>query len=183
MNRLFLVAAISAVVLSTGCKNSGGSKGSENEPVATTAPAGNAAPSGAIMGKKYQRVAGIDYGYSEALAVDSANKMIQSYLTSVGYPQQDNNLRALVFDAAVLRSYLANPAIKSVKFMLAHQPDYIAAGNYGVNAGLNPDVITMVIVGVGNDGAYIKNSEGKVYEHFSPCPKECTRYNSSPIIQ
>jgi hypothetical protein len=181
MNRFFLLTAISALLFATSCGKKTASTESDVRPAAAT---GNEAPAAFTMGTKYMRSADGSYGYSEALSIDTANRMIQSYLASVGYPQQDNSLRSLVFDADVLRSYLSNPNIKSVKFMMAHQPDYIAAGNFGVNAGMNPSAITMVIVGVSSEGAYIKNGQGKVYEHFAPCPKDCPNsFNQSPIIQ
>src|SRR3954465_9734743 len=43
--------------------------------------------------------------YSHSIPVDTANKIIQSYLTGVGYPSVDTAIRALSFDADTLRAY------------------------------------------------------------------------------
>src|SRR4051812_12489483 len=59
--------------------------------------------------------------YSSTICIDTANKMIGSYLQSVGYPQKDTSIRALSFDADTVRNYLADTSIKTLKFYLAHQ--------------------------------------------------------------
>jgi hypothetical protein len=58
--------------------------------------------------------------------------MLESYLSSVGYPSVDTAIRSLSFDADTLRAYLQNPNIVTLKFMVAHQPDYINGGHGGV---------------------------------------------------
>src|SRR5690606_21419291 len=60
---------------------------------------------------------------------DSANKMIQSYLTSTtGNP---DDLRALILDADSMKSYLTDTSIRHLKVMLAHTLNYINDGNNG----------------------------------------------------
>lgn len=111
--------------------------------------------------------------YSQPISKDTANKMILSYLTSVGYPGVDTALRALTFDADSLRNYLANPSIVTVKFMVAHKLNYVNSGGSGVNAGLNPAAITLVLVGLNDGDEYIMNSVNRVYDNFNPCPSLC----------
>src|ERR1051325_2256176 len=104
MNRLFLAAAFSTILFAS-CQNKDANEAAA--PVAApTAAANQSAQDAFNKGVNFRRADGTTLGYSQAISVDEANDMIQSYLTSVGYPQQDNSLRALVFDAQVLRSYL-----------------------------------------------------------------------------
>jgi hypothetical protein len=117
------------------------------------------------------RYSGADY--SQPIPIDDANNMIQSYLTSINYPNNQTDLRSLTFDADTLRAYLADGRIKTLKFMLAHQPGY-AATNYGMNAGMKANAITMVIVGLNESEQYIYNGNDMVYEHFRPCPDHCS---------
>ncbi len=83
--------------------------------------------------------------YSASIPVDSANRMIESYLTSINYPANDSGLRSLSFSADSLRAYLDNADIKTIKFMFAHQPGYINTGHYGEYAAMNPAALTVVI--------------------------------------
>ncbi|MEO6833612.1 MAG: hypothetical protein ABI378_13495 [Chitinophagaceae bacterium] len=120
--------------------------------------------------------------YSKSISVDTANYMIQSYLTGVGYPSADTSIRALSFDADTLRSYLSNPSITTIKFMIAHQSSFINAGGYGTKPGLNPEAIILIIVGLNDNNQYVLNSQSGVYDHMAPCPLQCPG-NSSSLIQ
>lgn len=126
------------------------------------------------------RPSGADY--SQSIPIDTANRMITSYLTSVGYPSVDTALRALSFDADTLRAYLSNPNIVTVKFMVGHQQAYMNSGKTGRAAGMNPAAITFVLVGLNSSDQYVRNSQSGVYDHFSLCPYECPS-NSSTLIQ
>jgi len=121
--------------------------------------------------------------YSQSIPVDTANRMIKSYLDGVGYPMADTAIRALSFDADTLRAYLANHDITTVKFMFAHQQSYINSGGYGTHPGLNPNAITLVIAGLNDNDQYVLNSRNGVYEHMSPCPVQCPGGASSFITQ
>lgn len=116
---------------------------------------------------------GTDDDYSRSIPVDSANRMISSYLTSIDYPSNETSLRSLAFSADSLRDYLNDSNIKTIRFMFAHQPAYINAGHFGEPSGMNPDALTLVIVGMSNTGAYILNKNDEVFEHCKPCPKFC----------
>lgn len=132
-------------------------------------PASNAAAGNTVR----YGLKGAEYEYSASMPIDSANRMIQSYLTSVHYPATDTALRALTFNADSLREYLKNEEITDVKFIIAHQQSYINSGHYGKYAGMNPQAITLVLVGLSADGGHILNKQNEVYEHFAPCPVIC----------
>ncbi len=160
MFRKFSVAALLSIMCIYSCskKNQGAV-----QPVAPTA--GQTPYTGYAL-------RGTNDDYSASIPVDSANRMIGSYLTSIGYPGNDSSLRSLSFDADSMRAYLKNPNVKTVKLMLAHQPAYINS-RYGQFAGMNPQALTVVIVGVNSTGSYVKNAQNEVYEHCSPCPVHC----------
>jgi|SRR5690606_3999440 len=107
--------------------------------------------------------------------------MIQSYLTGVGYPAVDTAIRSLIFDADTLRAYLANPNIVTLKVMLAHKQSYIHSGHEGTGSGLNPEALTLVVVGLNNNDNYVPNSKGQVYDHLLNCPSNCPGFSSATI--
>jgi hypothetical protein len=112
--------------------------------------------------------------YSQPITRDTANRMIQSYLTSINYPQNQEGLRSLAIDADTLRAYLKDNNIVTLKFMIAHRPEYINSGNYGVNAGGDLQALTLIVVGVDEGDKYIYARENFVYEHLQPCPTYCS---------
>lgn len=120
--------------------------------------------------------------YSQSISVDTANRMIQSYLNSVGYPAVDTSIRSLSFDADTLRAYLSDHSIVTLKFIFAHTPAYANSG-YGTGAGLNPGAITLVIAGVNENDQYVLNNRNGVYDHMSPCPTLCLGDGSGLIAQ
>lgn len=120
--------------------------------------------------------------YSRSITVDTANRMLESYLNGVGYPGVDTAIRSLSFDADTLRAYLQNSNIVTMKFMIAHPPAYMKNGNTNVNAGLNASGMTLIIVGLDNTDRYVMNSQNGVYDYMSPCPSQCPT-NSGTYIQ
>jgi hypothetical protein len=118
---------------------------------------------------------------SQPIPVDSANRMLGSYLKSVGYPTVDTALRSLSFDADSLRAYLSNPTITTVKFMIAHQQGYINAGHEFQNAGMNPAALTVIVVGLNDNNQYVLSSTNQVYDHMVTCPTLCTGQLSALI--
>lgn len=120
--------------------------------------------------------------YSHSLPVDSANRMLMSYLHSVGYPGVDTALRSLSFDADTLRAYLQNPNITTVKFMIAHKSTFINSGNEGTNAGMSPSGLTIIIAGLNNNDEYVLNTSNGVYDNMINCPHICAG-TSSALIQ
>lgn len=108
------------------------------------------------------------------IPIDSANKMLNSYLRSINAPN-DSTVRSYILDADQLREYLNDTTqgkITSLKIMMAHNLSYINAGNVGVNCGYNPLGLTVVIAGLKENGdyAYFQN---QVMDLVSPCPTFC----------
>lgn len=168
------VFALVATALIYGCK-----KESDPQPNSGNTSA-NSSYSGSGGGFSLR---GTDAHFSASIAVDSANRMIQSYLYSINYPANDSGLRSLSFSADSLRAYLSDPAITDVKFMFAHQPGYMNSGHFGQFAGMNPAALTVVIVGVSDDSKFILNKHQEVFEHLSPCPVYCDGITSPYISQ
>lgn len=120
------------------------------------------------------------------IPVDSANKMMESYLSSIHHVGNDSTLRSLTFDAAVLRDYLnATPsgvAVTKVKVMFAHTLDYINGGNGGNNAGYRSGALTLIMAGYDNDGNYVL-LDNSVIDNAIPCPANCPPGNAGqPLI-
>lgn len=109
----------------------------------------------------------------EFVPVDSANKMIQSYLNSIGYPTTDTNLLSLSINADSLRSYLSDTAISDVKLMLAHTLAYINGGGKDENCGYKSSALTVIIAGYDKDGNYIYAPNNMVIDRGVPCPTNC----------
>ncbi len=143
---------------------------------ANTAPGADAVktyvPNNAVIHSAGRMVSA---GYSKTISLDSANRMISSYVTSIGYPVVDSAVRSVAFDADTLRSYLSNPNITAVRFYFAHQLSYINGGldRFGKNIGMKPGALTVVMAGVDNNGTLVKNTSGGVFEHAMPCPNSC----------
>lgn len=117
--------------------------------------------------------------YSQPITMDTANRMIASYLQSVGYPTVDTAVRSLAFNADTLRAYLADSRVTSLEFVLAHQLSYLNGGTnrFGKNIGMKPGALTIIAVGVDDQGNVIRNSSNGVYEHALPCPNACPSVN------
>lgn len=109
---------------------------------------------------------------NDMIPVDSANKMIGSYLNSIdtGGPKTIS----LVFDAESLRAYLEDPQITGLKFMLAHPLDYINSGHENVNGGLKAGALTIVVGGFDKDGNYVYGAGRTVPNKARICPPYCT---------
>lgn len=123
-------------------------------------------------------------GYSKPIAIDSANKMISSYLTSVGYPYVDSTIRSLSFDADTIRNYLQNSSITTLKFYLGHQLSFLSNGaNFGKNIGMQPGKLTVICVGLDDNGNVVRNTSNGVYEHAMPCPNSCGPASSDAYLQ
>ncbi len=115
---------------------------------------------------------------SQFIPVDSANKMINSYLMSINGYASDTALDCIIVDADMLRAYLddsCNGKIAKVKLMLAHTLDYINNGNAGVYCGYQPGALTLLIAGYDAQGNYIVASGNTLLDHGMPCPAYCPR--------
>jgi hypothetical protein len=174
MKNTYPVLALLALCLVMACTKESGIISN------TAAPAVNQSNNQYGMYGHTARYAAADY--SQSIEVDTANRMLMSYLHSVGYPNTDTAIRSLSFDADTLRAYLQNPQIVTVKFMLAHKQSYINSGYEGKPSGMNPGALTMIIVGLSENNQYVRNSRSGVYDNMYPCPNNCV-FNPNPLIQ
>jgi hypothetical protein len=107
---------------------------------------------------------------SPFIEIDSANKMITSYLNA---RSGENDLNALIIDAEALRYYLQNTDIKKIKLMFAHKLSYINNGGVNQYGGLNKNSLTLVIAAYDEDNDYVYSNYGKVMDFCEPCPSNC----------
>jgi len=110
---------------------------------------------------------------SPFIEVDTANKMISSYLTSINSSDHSDEVRSFIVDAQALRYYLQNTDIKKVKIMLAHNLDYINGGGQNIYSGNNYNAVTVVIAGYDQNSNYVYSPAGLVIDHATPCPYDC----------
>lgn len=112
---------------------------------------------------------------SYLIPVDSANKMIGSYLSSITSASNEDTpeLQSLIMDANALRNYLSDTSIKNVKVMFAHTLDYINSGHQGQQAGYKSGALTFVFAGYNAQGNYVFAPNNMVLDHAVPCPNHC----------
>jgi hypothetical protein len=123
-----------------------------------------------------------DRPYSKPIVIDSANRMIQSYLTSIHPDVNTDEIKSLSFDADLLREYLNDSSkgkIKHMKFMYAHSLSYINAGHFGQRPDSNSNALTLVLIGYGEDGNYIFYDNNYALDFCQPCPRECPGIGSA----
>lgn len=118
---------------------------------------------------------------------DSANRMIKSYLTSIGDTNNvvnNNNLQSLILDADALRAYLNDNSIKKVKIMFAHKLDYINEDHFGQPAGYSPNALTIIVAGYDGNGDYVLAPGNMVPDRSIPCPTNCpvTGTAANPLL-
>lgn len=110
------------------------------------------------------------------IPIDSANKMVNSYLNSISFPGSDTNVRCFSIKASDLRLLLdslpQSPAIKEVQVKFGHTLEYINSGHANQFAGYQKNALTLLVVGVDVAGNYVYAS-GKVLDHSHPCPNNC----------
>ena len=107
-----------------------------------------------------------------SIPVDSANKMIQSYLGSINNDASD--LKSLIFDADSLRALLNNqPQIKKVRLFFAHTLSYINSGGQDQPCGYQSGALTVVMGGYDVNGNYLYYPAGRVPDTGIPCPTSC----------
>lgn len=157
MKKLTLVGAASLALFMTACESNDAKKESPR------------------LGRNEE----IPKGY---IRVDSANKMIQSYLTSIAIDTPSGSapeLNSLIMNADLLRDYLSDPSIKEVKVMFAHTLSYINDGNQGKPASYRSDALTIIFAGYDRAGNYIFSREKMVPNHAMPCPRNCPDFGSA----
>jgi len=104
---------------------------------------------------------------------DTANRMLESYLTSVGYPEMEDSLRSWQVASEALRDLLMDETITELKISLAHSLDFINGGKFGQPAGFSPAALTLIISGVNASGNTVFYPTNKVVNRMYPCPPNC----------
>lgn len=108
------------------------------------------------------------------IPVDSANKMLESYLNSINADvDTSTNIQSFIIDADALREYLSDTSIKKVKVMLAHTLNYVNSGGNGLPCGYRTGKLTIILAGYDEDKNYIFAPGNKVMDHAVPCPTAC----------
>ena len=170
MKKIILLFAASACVFTvcTSKKTSAAAR-KHSTPAATPAPAAAPAPAPAP---------------SAIISLDSANKMLLSYLNSINYHVNDTDLRSVIFDASQLRNYLSNPMITNVKLMFAHTLDYINSGGKNNYAGYKSGALTLIVACYDANGNYVYDnaaSYSTVLDYGMPCPSSCPTAGTAAV--
>ena len=123
---------------------------------------------------------------SSFISIDSANKMISSYINSIDYKHNDSDLVSVRVNAQDLRkmldSMIASETVTEVQIKLAHTLSYINDGHANQPAGYNKDALTFVLIGINAQGDYV-NAGTAIINHAIPCPSHCLSGSAfSPLI-
>lgn len=113
------------------------------------------------------------------ITTDQANRMIQSYLTSINYPQRNYELRAVSVNADSLRQYLNDTSIRRIQIMIAHRMDYIKSGGEGKKPPYGKFGLTAIVAGLNSSNNYVYHI-GNVMDNSLPCPDMCA---SSALLE
>jgi hypothetical protein len=130
-----------------------------------------------------------DTAFSNFISKDSANKMIQSYLSSINAPNNDSDLRSIIIDAKQLRKYIDSMpnsgSITNVKLTFAHTLKYINSGHSTRYAGYTSGKLTLLISAYNSaTGAYVYYNTNEVIDFGIPCPSNCPAGNAgNPLLQ
>lgn len=111
------------------------------------------------------------------ITIDSANKMIVSYLNSINAATNDSDVRSMILDADAFRAYLNDPTIGSqvthFKVSIAHTLSYINSGHDGQYAGYQSGALSLVVSGLDVNGNYVHYPGGLTINNASHCPPSC----------
>jgi len=119
---------------------------------------------------------------SQFIPVDSANKMLASYLNSVNAQKSDSALHCIIVDADQLRAYLndsCNGHVTHVKLMFAHTLDYINSGHGNQYAGYKSGALTLIVAGYDNTNNYVMASGNSLLDYGQGCPSYCPASGSA----
>lgn len=117
---------------------------------------------------------------SGLIPIDSANKMILSYLASTNHTANDTDIQSLIINAGPLKElFSCSSSVVSLKFMFAHKLDYINSGMYGIAAGYKRNALTVVVTGVDAAGNYVVFPAGTALNKSMPCPTSCPQGSAS----
>jgi hypothetical protein len=110
---------------------------------------------------------------SRFISKDSADKMISSYINSLG-DATDTSLYSVSVDAAKLKAYLlSDSTITGIKISLGHTLEYINSGGKNINPGFNYSALTLIISAFDQAGNYLFFDANTVLDFARPCPNNC----------
>jgi hypothetical protein len=113
--------------------------------------------------------------FSKFIPIDSANKMIGSYLNSLH--DTDSSLKALTVDMCQLNRYTeqltTQDHITNLKLIFAHTLEWINSGHANQDAGYKTGALTLIIAGYDSLGNYVYFNGNSVLEYMAPCPTSC----------
>jgi hypothetical protein len=174
-NQFVLIAAILVFMASCGTGGSDSKQGTNGETTQLEAQADTAIGSSTDS-------------FSTFIPKDSANKMIQSYLNSIGdsasTSANDSDLRSLIVDMKVLGDYCkqtSSAGFKPVKMklMFAHTLDFVNSGRGNQNCGYQSGKFTLVVALYDSVGNYVYMNGNSVLDHLQPCPTNCPTSGSA----
>jgi hypothetical protein len=119
---------------------------------------------------------------SSFLNYDTANRMIESYLTSINASDNGSDVHSYIVNVNDLRSYLNSDSgrtITHLKIMLAHTKAYVNGGGYGIPCGYNAKNLTVVLAGYNSHNNYVFYNDNQVMDYSSPCPACCPKNGSA----
>ncbi|GAB3910478.1 hypothetical protein [Mucilaginibacter boryungensis] len=144
-------------------------------PVLASCTTSNANPGPVI--KQGLKTTGATYGFPDIIPVDSANKMIGSYLNSINYTGNDSDVRAFTLNASLLRLYLdslsGSSTITGLKVFLAHRLSYVNSGHANKNCGYSNNGLTLILAGYTSSGEYVYYTNNLVIDNSMACPTNC----------
>lgn len=100
----------------------------------------------------------------EEITVATANGYIETFIADY-FTTGKAPVKSMILDADLLRSYLSNPDIENVKFMLGARTI--------THGGVPLQVFTLIAAGYDANGNYVLTPNGLVVDHSKPCPPEC----------
>ncbi|RKR80695.1 hypothetical protein BDD43_0827 [Mucilaginibacter gracilis] len=119
----------------------------------------------------------LSWSYPDLMPIDSANKMLGSYLNSINYQSNDTDIQSVIFDARLLRNYLNtifdSGNITNVKMMFAHKLSYINSGHMNQPAGYHSNALTIIIAAYDSSGNYRFYPGNYVIDKGLACPTNC----------
>ncbi len=161
MQKITLLFAATACIMLAACNQSGSNSDTQHP--------SNDTPRSAM------RTAGTADSAKAYISIDTANKMLGSYLNSINASSEDSELRSVIIDADALRSFLNSPEgqdVSQMKIMFAHTLDYINKGGKDRRCGYRSGALTLILAGYNDAGNYIYYHNG-VEDNGMPCPSFC----------
>lgn len=124
--------------------------------------------------------------FSRFIPMDTANKMISSYLNSINYQQNDTDLQSLIVNVDQLRAFIDGNNgrnITHLKLMFAHTLAYTNSNKVNTYAGYKANALTLIIAAYDSTGHYVYYPVNSVLDYTQPCPPVCPSGNAgSPLL-